>query len=1257
MRPFKCYHITIGMKRLFILFFIFSVGFSVNDVQRELITIDWKLTAKHISGKKGRDIITFEGADYGFDNPEIPVLTKSYQLLGNEQNFQFCIEKPDLIEFGNDSLLSFSDDIGEEVQIESTKLKSGDFYSVQVKILPIVKKDNKIYLVKSFELKKIPVLEKSAVIASYVWQGESVLKSGKWIKIKTSGKGIYKIPYTTLSGWGFSNPSQVSVFGSGGTILSENPGVIQYDDLKKCAVWQAKNNGVDCLFFYEPGNVEWEPDQSTGNFEHTQNIYSNSGYFFLSENSGPVKIATKMNEIQAVPTHLLSAFDEYDLFEKEELNLLRSGRQWFSLKLNNGLSYNYDFSIKDIGTPNSVRVRVNTAARSYETSKMSIFGNQVSLGEIGFSSVNTNDNTSLWADERESVFNVKSVSNTLKVGVKYEARNDNALAWLDFVEINYKRKLKLTGGQLFFRDLSSLGEGNVAEFTIEGVTASTRLFDVTDVNNIIEIPLTITGNTAKARRPANELREYVVFNPDGTFLEPENVGEVENQNLHGMNTPTFLIITHSNFADAANVLANFHRSYDNMNVEVVSAEKIYNEFSSGIKSATGIRNFIKMFYDRGNTLKYVLLFGDGSYDNKNIKSGNLNFIPTFQSENSLNPVASFVTDDYFVILDNNESVYNGAVDLGIGRIPASTKYQAEVVVDKIQNYNSTDALGNWRNVVCFIADDEDGNLHMSDSEKLANQVNSNHKEFITDKIYLDAYVQETATSGEAYPDVTEAINSRVNDGVLVLNYVGHANERYLADEHVLDVSNINSWSNAKKLPIFVTATCEFSRFDDDETSAGEYVLFNANGGGIGLFSTTRIVFAYSNFLLSKSFYDYIFQRDGNGEHYRMGDIMRLAKINTINTTNKRNFSLLTDPALRLSYPQYQVVTSTINQKNATESSDTIGALQKVTITGYISDYTGKKLDNFTGELIPTVYDKAITMKTLGNAGQKPMSFKVQENIIYKGVASVDRGNFTFSFVIPKDISYNLGNGKIVYYASNGTTDAHGAFENFVIGGSGSQIADNNGPQIDLYLDSENFVSGDKTSKNPMLLAFLSDESGINTVGTGIGHDITAVLDGNNSEVMVLNGFYRASINDYKSGVVQFPLKNITAGRHSLKLKAWDVANNSSEAEIEFVVSGDFIISGVSCYPNPMNEYTFFTFEHNLSGATLDVIVEIFDYNGRRVGYKKTVVGSGGTVSNSIRWGLDDMEVLPRSGLYVYRIVAQNNEGIITSKSGKLMISN
>jgi hypothetical protein len=1088
-------------------------------------------------------------------------------------------------------------------------------------------------------------------------QDESVLSSGKWLKVSTSGRGVYKIPHSLLKQWGISDPYEVNIYGTGGLPLDEKIGNSVHDDLPQLAISHGKSNGADCLFFYAPGAVNWEIVPDGDFFKHRLNPYSTKGYFFITEGEGASEIAEILPLVEQEATHAIASYNAYDLYEQEKFNLLSSGKQWFSDKFINGSTKNYNFLLHDISDPAEITISINAVAHSSAASEMIILANQNKLGEINFDRVNTSDATSLYADEQKLVLTFPVQQNELNLIVKYYSGAANANAWLDYIEINYIRKLKLHNDEpLFFRDIASVGEENIAEFSIENISSGLKVWDITDFCNVKEVSVELDGNFMKFKRPASQLREYVAFDVDGNFPEPQFEGEVENQNIHGLSTPEFLIISHPDFMNSAEELADFHRSYDGMEVAVVSAELVYNEFSSGRKDAAGIRNFIKMFYDRKEGLKYVLLFGDGSYDNKGVNTGSNCFIPTYQSDNSLNPVATFVTDDYFVILDEGETVYEGTMDLCIGRIPCSTTYQAEVVVNKIKNYNSEDALGKWRNHVCFIADDEDGGMHMTDSEKLADMLNEKHEEFVTDKIYFDAYQQVTGPGGENYPDVTDAINRKVREGVLVLNYMGHANERFMSDEKVLDVSHINSWSNADKLPIFVTATCGFSRFDGDETSAGEYVLFNPDGGGIGLFSTTRLVYAYSNYLLSRSFYNFVFEEDENGEHYRMGEIMRLAKVNTAGSINKRNFSLLADPALKLSYPRYKVVTNNINGKDASGRIDTLGALQHVTVSGFISDISGKKADNFSGEIIPTVYDKAVMIKTLGNAGEMPVEFKVQENIIYKGLVNVTDGEFTFSFVIPKDISYNPGRGKIVYYADNGTIDANGGYIDFAVGGSGSQVVDNEGPEIELYLNTPDFVSGDKVEKNCSLLAFLSDENGINIVGSGIGHDITAIIDDNLPELIVLNDYYQSNEDDFTSGTVVFPLRDLSAGKHSLRIKAWDVANNSSEKEIEFEVTDNFYISEVRNSPNPVYDYTFFIFRHNQPDASLNAIYEIFDLNGRRVDYFTTVVGSSGLESNRVRWDLNASDSELENGIYLYRITVKNNDGVITSSTGKMVVA-
>ncbi len=1240
------------MRKYIFLLFTVIVGFTVDDIQREVITLEWQDTAEETENNA---LVFFENAGFPESTGQLPVYTRLYNLEESFKSIRFLIENPVYEELAMSPETYELYNIGEEPKINTVVLKSGNSRKVQFQIVPLKKEDGKIYRLKSFELKQFSEVLKSAT-KSADWKSESVLNSGKWVKISTSGKGIYKIPYSTLSSWGFSDPSKVGVFGSGGTILSEDPGDITYDDLEQCSVWTNQNNGENCLFFYSPGVVKWNLNQS-GNFTHQLNDYARIGYFFLGETESQKGVESLSSE-SAEADVLTSTFDEHDLIENELLNLLPSGsgKQWFGEKFLDGSTHDYTFRVSDIDGSSQARLRLNAAARSYEPSDLSIESDDGTIGKITFSAVNTSDSEATYASEKNNSYDIDLENGNLNLTLAYDAQNNSANAWLDYLELFYRRNLLAGDEPLFFRDSESIGEGNVVAFSINNAGSSTRVFDVSDVNNLNEISGDLAGSTLTIKRPADELVEYVVLNSDGDFDVPELVGDVVNQNLHGLNTPEFLIISHPNFMSTAEELANFHRSYDNMSVQVVNSEKVYNEFSSGSKSATGIRNFIKMFYDRGSTLKYVLLLGDGSYDNKGIDPERNNFIPTFQSRNSLGPTSSFVTDDYYVMLDAGESVYSGAIDLGIGRIPAKTLYEAQLVVNKVKNYYSPEALGSWRNVVCLIGDDEDSAMHMSQSETIADSINSRYGKFITDKIYFDAFTEESSSSGNSYPDVKNAINERVEDGVLILNYIGHANERYLAHERVLEVSDINSWSNANQLPIFVTATCEFSRFDADETSAGEYVLLNPSGGGIGLFSTSRVVYSSANFALTKSFYNFIFEQDENGEHYRMGDVMRLAKTNISSSTNKRNFSLLADPALRLSYPKYRVVTTSVNGQDATMEGDTIGTLQKITVEGHIADYLGNVQNNFSGELVSTVFDKEVEMETLGNGGQRTFTYGVQKNIIYKGKASVTNGEFSFSFVIPKDISYNIGQGKISYYADNGEEDAHGAFENFYIGGSVSNVVDNQGPDIDLYLDSEDFQSGDKTSKNPTLLANLSDENGINTVGTGIGHDIIAVLDNDYSNVLVLNNYYEAEKDDYTSGTIEFPLSGLEVGMHTLTLKAWDVANNSSQVEIEFEVTGEFTIKEVSNYPNPVSDYTYFTITHNQSGATVDVIFDIFSPVSQLIDRFQTSVGSSGTTTNPVYWSLSESSIAATPGVYIYRVTVKNSDDIIVSKSGKMIIA-
>lgn len=1160
-----------------------------------------------------------------------------------------------------DSLITEKKTIGSELKIETSIGYSGGNAIMRLVVFPFILKDNHVEKITGFSFSINENLsELKSASTGYNWKVKSVLSSGKWMKVKATGKGIYKISFDQLKSWGFSNPDQVALYGNGGYMLPVLNNDIQFDDLSIYPVIKAKDGtGKDCIFFYSTGNVRLSTDSKTGVISHKQNSYSTETYFYLTD-LGSAKTMDKSAEISTLADRQITSFNNYAFYEKEAVNLLSSGSRWFGEIFSPGQSQTLALTLDNPDLTKTVQFTVSAVGRSSSESTMNISVNGNLKSNIAFYPIPVTDPTAYYAADLASSFSEQLASKSVQVQLNYIAGTSTSNAWLDFISVNYLSLLNMSSDVLSFRGKGAEGTAAVSEFTLAGATSSTRVIDVTDINNSTEVPATLSGSQLKFKSNTADYREYVAFNPAGSIPVPEKVEDVANQNLHGNTIPEMIIVTNSTLQSAANSVADFHSTNDNMNVEVVTPDKIYNEFSGGLPDPSGIRNYVKMYYDRGKksgaqTLKYVLFMGDGSYDNRNILGKKLNLLPTYQSDNSLSPTESFVTDDFFAFLDEGEGGSQGIVDLGIGRIPANTLDEAKAVVGKIQNYVKPASSGNWRNVVTFIADDEDDNVHMTQAEDLANFVNSSYPAFYTDKIYLDAYKQVSTSGGEKYPEVNTAITNRVKQGTLVMNYTGHANERVLAEENVLNISTIQSWGNFNKLPVFVTATCEFSRFDADETTAGEEILFNPQGGGIGLFSTTRLVYSGANFELNRKFFDSIFARDNQGKTLRLGDVMQKAKAAANTGINQLNFSLLADPALRIADPALQVKTSSINGKSIDAKIDTIRPMSVVTIKGYIADYSGAKVATFNGEVIPAVYDKAQMVETLGNAGQAPMSYKVQTNLIYKGLATVKNGEFEFSFIVPKDVAFKLDKGKILYYAYNESSDAKGYFDGFYVGGTSTKtVTDTNGPDVKLYMNDERFKDGGEVGASSVLIAEISDATGINTSGIGIGHDITATLDGNYTNIMVLNDYFQGDKDAYTSGKVVFPLTGLSEGEHTLVFKVWDVLNNSSEVEIHFVVKDVFRIETVNCYPNPMQWQTNFVFTHNYPDESFDIRIDVYQVNGSLIDSYTTKIGSSGTESLPISWTPSERQIRMRAGVYVYRITATSGGAKVAKGSGRLV---
>ena len=1109
---------------------------------------------------------------------------------------------------------------------------------------------------------------------------ESVLSSGRWFKIAVSNTGIHKVTSSKLAEMGMNvnsiNPQNIRLYGNGGGMLPESNSDFRYDDLQENAIELIdEGNGNFYFLFYGEAPNTWAYNESDGLFHHIMHHYSDRTYYFITTDLG---VGKRIQAVQSEPfaDTVINHFNDRIYHDKDERNLIKSGKVWYGEKFDITTEYNFSFNFPNIDLNSPLYLETYVAARSFTNSTFTIIseGNQMTaLVEYVIDYKDAD-----YAKRTISKTNFFPADDNVEVYIRYNKPTAGSLGWLNYIRINATRQLKFTGSQMSFRNVHSIGSGKISEFNISDVNSTITVWDVTKTINVKKVQTELNGTVLKFRSATDSLKEFIAFN-GSSFYNVEFVEEIENQNLHGLGSLDYVIVSPKVFLNEAYLLADHHKNKNGLSVAVVRTDQIYNEFSSGAPDASAIRDFVRMIYSReqsGKELKYLLLFGDGSYDNKNRISNNTNFIPTYQSVNSLHPVNSYVTDDFFGLLDSKEGKdAKGSLDIGIGRFPVSSTDQARSAVNKVIDYSSrrdlaagnafntsgTNVISNlndWRNVVCFICDDDDGGEgFILDSEYLAKFVDTAYNDYNIDKIYSDAYNQISTPGGQRYPDANAAINKRIEKGALVVNYIGHGGEVGWALERILEVSDINNWNNKYNLPVFITATCEFCRFDDPErTSAGELVFLNPGGGGVALFSTTRAT--YVSLYLNRRFFVNTFEPYNNG-FPTLGDIFRLSKHGD-NSQNTKKYMLIGDPAQRIAYPEFDIVTTTINGHPQYLFSDTLKALSKITVNGQIEDKNGNILNDFNGIITPTVYDKTVEYSSLGNDPlSKVTQFSLQKNILYKGKASVKNGVFSFSFIVPRDIAYKYGPGRISYYAHNGITDANGYDETFIVGGfEDNYLSDNIGPTIDLYMNDESFAFGGLTDENPVLLAFLNDSSGINTVGNGIGHDIVAVLNGNTDKSEVLNDYYEADLDTYQSGTIRYPYSGLSEGNHKLNLKVWDVNNNSSEAYIEFVVasSAELALDHVLNYPNPFTTSTGFYFEHNKPDQMLEILIQIFTVSGKLVKSISLNILSSGYKAGPIYWdGRDDFGDNIGRGVYVYRLSVRTEYGASADKFEKLVI--
>ena len=1016
----------------------------------------------------------------------------------------------------------------------------------------------------------------------------SVLREGNWAKIRVAESGFYQLTDALIKKAGFSDASRVRIYGYGGALQPEK---LSGDYLS--ATDDLKEVPTCTIggkrIFYATGPVTWSQQQS---LERTRNPYSDYGYYFLTEADGEPLTTDSTTLVSA---NYPSNNDYHQLYEVDNYSWFHGGRNLF------------DKTLFTIGTPQVYTLKASGTN-----------------GTIGIA---------------------------LTADADYEATievNDSIVATIS-------KKVSL--------DAYTKADEELYQYQLTGKLKT---------ENCIRITQTSGGNM---RLDYIDLQHDTPTPLDfGTLPQPEYVYRITNQDHHADAAVDMVIIipTSQKLLAQAERLKAHHEQRDGLSVRIVPADELYNEFSSGTPDATAYRRYMKMMYDRATTdsekPRYLLLMGDGGWDNRMNTSDWSGYNPDdyllcYESENSFSQVNCYVSDDFYCLLDDEEVIqesnggstsYKGQPDVAVGRLPARTADEAKVLVDKIINYANNAYAGNWQNEICMMGDDGNQNTHMKTADKVATMIEQNYPNYNVNKIYWDAYQRTSSSTGYTYPDVTRLIKQQMENGALMMNYCGHGAPYAMSHELVMKTADFEA-SQTNYLPLWITASCDIMPFDGQEENIGETVMLNSKGGGVAFFGTTRTVYATYNEVMNLAFTDYVLTPG-----ISIGEAVRLAKCQLVSkgsdlTQNKLQYTLLGDPALHLAKPQQQMVVDSINGVSASETIK-LAAGSVVRVSGHIVQNDDVDT-SFSGVVTLTVRDAEETITCRQNdtsETDEAFVYNDRTKTLYQGADSVSEGRFSITFAIPKDISYTDGSGLMTLYAVNSdkTLTAHGENESFELVGSQTAQTDSIGPSIYCYLNSKSFKNGDKVNPTPYFRAELYDDSGINTSGSSIGHDLELVIDGDPTKTYNLNDYFEFDFGDYRSGSLGFSIPELSVGMHKLQFRAWDILNNSSTTELVFEVTQDAITEfNVVCSNNPANSSTQFIITHNRMGSELKVTLDVFDTGGRQV-WRQTenVVPTSDTFA--IDWNLSVAGGSRlHTGLYLCRISVNDRD----TKTVKLLI--
>jgi hypothetical protein len=1275
------------MKNI-LLFFLFVTGLSFSQNGGN-ITLEWKDNVKSSIGDAVVAIPQFQAKHMDF-NPSAKTLRFSMSQPAASAvdpsslritNIIYEPIAPDLL--GDLSRSAVPAAINAELLSSHAR---DDWYAI-VSLNPIIKEGSIYRRVKSFSysyaIDNSGLASRDSNTTNTITN--SVLATGEWYRFYVEKSGVYKISKDFLRDLGFNvdtDPRNIKIYGNGGRMLPLLNSVDYPMDLAENAIQfigegDGTFNDGDYILFYAEGVDNWNDDSDTYN-----NLYADRSYYFVTSAGGTGKRILPMAQPAGAPSTILTSFDEYRYHEADLINIARLGRKWHGEAFNVDDEQDFGFTFPDVDSP--VTVTVSAGAKSVAQSNMTVTANNTAIGTIGFQPA-----TGLNLATEGSVTGTIPLpaGNTITVSLEYNNGGvPGSNAWLDYIELKAKRKLRGNGSQFRFRYNGAGEDMDIVEYQLSNAAGISEVWDITNIYDVTAVVNISAQQNFSFKAILNQKREYITVVPNDYYSPSRETNtKVPNQNLKGtvfknaqgqFQDVDYIIISPLVLSGPAERLATLHRTQSGLNVKVVTLDNIYQEFSSGKQDIGAIRNFVKYVYDNVSTpekkIKYLNLFGDASFDYKDRIPNNTNIVPAFHAYGggiaNYSGATTFVSDEFFVMMDSNEGLLHGGAgepDIAVGRMLVNSVQQANEMVDKVYEYKNAESYGRWRNEYVLIADDIDDEgvdgPFVFTMEGIAQDLAINKPFINVRKVYADSFVQQVSSGGERYPDAKEQIIRSVNYGSLVVNYLGHGGESGIATERIFETSDAQRLTNRFKYPLFITTTCELTKFDNPYLqTAGEFIYWNPAGGAITMITTTRAIFASVAFQFNDSLTSRLYAF-GATEYPSMAEAVRRTKVEMGNGEFSRVISFIGDPALKLAVPKPKIILTEINDVPVSASTEVLEALSYVKLSGQVTNEDGSPLNFYNGELAVTVFDKPINRVTLNNDGavgdhdnnsttaDAPMiiPFATLGETIFRGNATITNGQFDFGFVVPRDIRMPISEGRISFYAKRNAIleDQTGHDSTIKIGGiDENAVADNTGPKVRIYMNDESFVSGGITNASPIFLAFLEDEHGMNTA-SGIGHDMIAILDGDDTNPFVVNDYYEANVNDHTRGELRFPFANLAKGLHTLTFKAWDVYNNLVTAELTFVVVGDdeMQIEKVLNYPNPFVSYTEFWFTHNRPFEPLDVQVQVFTITGKVVKTINQTIVTDGFLSRDIRWdGRDDFGDRIGKGVYVYKLTVKSS---------------